>query len=85
MGGVEQAFPPDNTLLNIKDIKVTQEFIRALRQASLDDELHSLELVENLCHPPEEVLDDYTDPDLHLSIEIFLAVGNASQKTYHAI
>lgn len=84
LGDIDQALPPEDTPSKIEDIRIAQEFVRALQNASLDDGSHSPEDLDNLRHPPEEVFNIDADPDLCFSIEIFLAIGNASQKTYHA-
>jgi hypothetical protein len=73
-------------LVQLDDIKKSMEFIRALQMALLDDETMQLdsECLEHLQNPPQESL-DISDPDLHLTLDIYLAVGNASQETYNAV
>ena len=68
----------------IDDIRLTQEFIDALKRASLDDDNFDPADLERLRHPPQEPL-NIADPDLRLSLDIFLAVSNASEQTYHAV
>src|ERR1700683_1037590 len=41
------------------------------------------DLIQQIRHPPEEQLTIDT-PDLHLSLDLFLAIGNASEATYNA-
>ena len=68
----------------IDDIRLTQEFIDALKRASLDDDNFDPADLERLRHPPQEPL-NIADPDLRLSLDIFLAVSNASEQTYHTV
>ncbi|KIM71213.1 hypothetical protein PILCRDRAFT_55084, partial [Piloderma croceum F 1598] len=70
----------------LDDIKTTTEFIRALKTASLDDEAMRLdsECLKRLRTPPQESI-DISSPDLRLALDIYLAVGNASQETYNAV
>ena len=37
LGDIDQALPPEDTPSKIEDIRIAQEFIRALQNASLDD------------------------------------------------
>jgi hypothetical protein len=67
----------------IENIKFTQEFIEGIRTATFenggldDDVIHSL---RNPSNEPTSI----SDPDVRLSLDLFLAITNASEQTYHA-
>jgi hypothetical protein len=73
-------------LIQIDDIKTSVEFVRGLESATLDDQEMRLgsEALERLRHPPQYQLET-PSPDLHLTVDLYLAVGNASQETYNVI
>ena len=70
-------------LSHIENIKFTQEFIEDISTATFengcldDDVIHHL---RNPCNEPTII----SDPDIRLSLDLFLAVTNASEETYHA-
>lgn len=66
------------------DLRVARDFINGLHAASLDDENLPNEVLEHLRHPIQEPL-DIDDPDIRLSIDLFLSVSNASQETYSSV
>ncbi|OBZ71729.1 hypothetical protein A0H81_08962 [Grifola frondosa] len=68
----------------IEDIKTAIEFIKLLRTATLQESGLEPEDLERLCNPPQEPL-EIDDPDLLLSLELFLAVSNASRETYNSV
>ncbi|TFY59006.1 hypothetical protein EVG20_g7947 [Dentipellis fragilis] len=74
----------DNTPSKIEDIFIAQQFIDALQHASLDNDSLPPDVLarlrEPLCEPP--CLDD---PVLRFSVDVYLAVGNASQESYERI
>lgn len=70
--------------IRIDDLKVARDFINGLRAASLLDENLPDEVLTHLQHPTQEPL-DIDDPDIRLSIDLFLSVGNASQETYTSV
>ena len=65
----------------IDDLKTACEFIDGLHNASLDDENLPEDVLARLRHPLEHPL-DIDNPDIRLSVELFLSIGNASQDTY---
>ncbi|KAI0632549.1 hypothetical protein C8Q77DRAFT_1059157 [Trametes polyzona] len=67
-----------------EDVRITLEYIRLIREASLDNSGLDPDLLEQLRNPPELEL-TIDDPNVILSIEIYLAVGNASIETYNAV
>lgn len=58
------------------------EFIKGLKTASLDDEGMQLDpdALERLQNPPQTP-PEISDPELCLALDLFLAIGNASQET----
>lgn len=73
-------------LIQIDDIKTSMEFVRGLESATLDDQEMRLgsEALERLRDPPQHQLET-PSPDLRLAVDLYLAVGNASQETYNVI
>ena len=71
---------PD-TISQIENIKITQQFIEEIRLATLDNSGLDPSIVERLRNP-EEGLVDISDPDIRLSLDLYLAVTNASEATY---
>jgi hypothetical protein len=67
----------------IESIKVTQEFINDIRMATLENGNLEDDVIHRLRNPPEEPT-NISDPDIRLSIDLFLAITNASEETYHA-
>jgi len=70
-------------LSHIENIKFTQEFTEDISTATFengcldDDVIHHL---HNPCNEPTII----SDPNIRLSLDLFLAVTNASKETYHA-
>jgi len=71
---------PD-TISQIKNIKITQQFIQEIHSATLDNGGLNPSVVEHLWIPEEELV-DISDPDIQLSLDLYLAVTNASEATY---
>jgi hypothetical protein len=73
-------------IAQLKDMTQSMAFICALEVASLDDEDVKLspEALERLRNLPQQPV-DVIDPDLHLSLDLFLSISNASQGTYSSI
>ncbi|KAH9160378.1 hypothetical protein EDB89DRAFT_2117194 [Lactarius sanguifluus] len=62
-------------------IKVSQDFIKEIRAATLDNGNLDGDLIDRLRNPCEQPA-DISDPDIWLSLDLFLAVTNASEDTY---
>ena len=83
IGSDEELGDMTTGLSPIENIKLTQEFIKAICTATFengglgDDVIHSL---RNPCDESTSI----SDPDVRLSLDLFLAVTNASEQTYHA-
>ena len=60
------------------------QFIKALQLASLDDEHNNMDpkWLHRLRNPPNQSFDIKNHPDLHLSLDIFLASMTSSVDTY---
>ena len=69
----------------LRELKNAHDYIKLLQNASLDDSNLEEWVRERLRHPLTEPIEDIMDPTLRLSIDIFLAVSNASQETYNAV
>ncbi|CDO71523.1 hypothetical protein BN946_scf184910.g22 [Trametes cinnabarina] len=68
----------------LTDLKVSMEFINMLRAATLDASGLEPDMLHRLRNPPQYSL-EITDPDTLLSLELFFATLNASEKTYDAV
>jgi len=69
-------------LVQLNDIKLVMQYIQALESASLSDEMGlDSETIDRLQDAPQVPV-DLTDPDLRLSLDLFLSVSNSSQETY---
>jgi hypothetical protein len=77
--GEEDKIP--DTISQIENIKITQQFIEEICLATLDNSGLDPAVVERLQNP-EEGLVDISDPDVRLSLDLYLAVTNASEATY---
>jgi hypothetical protein len=88
-GGANQdrSQSPEPTTSQIKDIQIALDFIKATRCASLDDATNRLgkDATARLRNPGPIPGLDLDDPDLLLSIKMFLSVSNASQETYNTM
>jgi len=69
----------------IHKLKIAQQFIESLKNATLNNSTLNDWVCERLCNPPTITVDDMLDPILRLSIDIYLAVGNGSQETYNSV
>jgi hypothetical protein len=69
----------------IHELKIAQQFIEHLENATLDNSKIDDWVRERLQHPLTTTVDDMLDPILRLSIDIYLAVSNASQATYDSV
>ncbi|KAH9069670.1 hypothetical protein EDB83DRAFT_2204142, partial [Lactarius deliciosus] len=65
----------------IDSIKVSQDFIKEIRAATLNNGNLDGDLIDRLRNPCEWPA-DISDPDIRLSLNLFLAVTNASEDIY---
>ena len=79
-GDIEDLWDRNNIHLN--DLKLTVNFINALRDASLDNSSTGLsrEALERLRNPPRERPSLLVDEDMRLAIDLFF--GNSSEISY---
>ena len=85
----EQEEPPreleNATLVNsessIEHIKIAQQFIKEISEVTLDNGKLDAEVIECLQSLQEEPI-EILDPDIRLSLDLFMACENASQKMY---
>ena len=69
----------------IHELRIAQQFIKCLENATLDNSKLDDWVRERLRNPLTGTVDDMLDPILRLSLDIYLAVGNASQETYNSV
>ena len=68
----------------IKEFAQVQEFIDQISTAKLEDGKLSEEVLHRLRHPEEPTF-DLDDPDIQLSINLYLACNKASRNTYEKV
>jgi hypothetical protein len=68
---------------HVEELRLSLEFIDALKRASLDNGDLDEGVVNMLRDPPQEPLDT-SDPDLRLSLDLFLSTLNASEDSYRS-
>ncbi|KAJ3846101.1 hypothetical protein EV368DRAFT_11081, partial [Lentinula lateritia] len=66
----------------IDRIRIVQEFVHGIRAAKLDDGLLNEDIVYRLRNPTEGLV-DISDPDVRLSLDIYLATASASEEVYN--
>ena len=69
----------------IHELRIAQQFIKYLENATLDNSKLDGWVRERLRNPLTGTVNDMLDPILRLSLDIYLAVGNASQETYNSV
>ena len=68
----------------LSDLKESLLFIKALRETSLDDTTLEKDDLYRLRNPPTEP-PDISDPDVRLSLDIFIALDQSSQDAYRKV
>ncbi|OBZ75159.1 hypothetical protein A0H81_04486 [Grifola frondosa] len=69
----------------LEELLLTQQFVDVLKSATFDGQNLDPEDIQQLHKPLQMPLDLNADLDLHLAVELFLAVGNTSQETYSTV
>ena len=67
----------------IEIIKTTQEYIKEIQAATFENGNLNDNVIHWLCNPPEEPT-SISNLNICLSLDLFLAITNASEETYHA-
>lgn len=68
---------------SIENLALSQDMINAIKNATLEDDIHDEDTLRNLRHPPHAA--PFVDPITRLSIDIFLPLSNGSQQMYNAV
>ncbi|KAF8633516.1 hypothetical protein AX17_004432 [Amanita inopinata Kibby_2008] len=79
--GGENNADSEDPASTIENVRILQEFIKQIRSARLEESGLDTETIERLRNPPEDLV-DISDPDIRLSLDIFLAGTNASEQVY---
>ena len=82
-GSDEELGDTPANLSHIGSIKFAQEFIEEISTATFKNGCLDDDIIYHLYNPCNK-LTNISNPDIHLSLNLFLAVTNASKKTYHA-
>ncbi|KAF6757352.1 hypothetical protein DFP72DRAFT_744266, partial [Ephemerocybe angulata] len=71
----------------LAELKHALDFIAALKAADLDSSGLDPGVIKQLREPIESILDidSPDDPNLRVSLEVYLATGNASEATYNKV
>jgi hypothetical protein len=75
---------PQETMSRIENIQFTQQLIQEISNATLDKDKLDADVVEELRNPTTDPV-DISDPDIRLSLDLFMDCGNASVSTYAAV
>lgn len=67
----------------IEDIRIAREFIDALKGAKLENDKLDKDIRYQIKNPPTTPL-VIENPTVRLSLDLYLAIGNASEETYNA-
>jgi hypothetical protein len=70
---------------HLEHLRVSQQFLRAISMATLDDGKLDASVVNELRNPQENPSNELQDPDVRLSLDLFIACKHASQKTYRSV
>ncbi|KIY48820.1 hypothetical protein FISHEDRAFT_27947, partial [Fistulina hepatica ATCC 64428] len=70
--------------VQIDDVRTALHYIQLLRAATLENGDLTADDIESLQNPPSSIPAELYDPDFHLSLDAFLACGNASSDVYTA-
>ena len=80
--GPEMTQPPAAS--HIAQFQTALDFIEELKGATLENSGLDNASIKRLCNLPQGS-PDVDDPDFHLSLDVYLAVSNASQQMYTAV
>ncbi|KAF9559080.1 hypothetical protein CPC08DRAFT_608363, partial [Agrocybe pediades] len=69
----------------IKHIKISQDFLKEIRSATLENGKLSEDAIHRLRNPTVETMDLDGDPDLRLSVDLYLSCINAAEETYNGV
>ena len=69
---------------SIENVRLTQEFIQRISEATLDNTKLSEDVRKRLREPLEGPV-NIEDPDTRLSLDLFLACEHSSEETYTAV
>lgn len=67
----------------IMNVRIVQQYIQAISSAMLDHDMLDEEVIHRLRNPIEHEV-DISNPDLCLSLNLFLACSHASEATYNS-
>lgn len=84
---IQEPTPPEPASfehIKIEDIKISLKFIAALQDATLENAGLDPDLLHQIRNPATNIL-TVENPDDRLSIDVFLAIGNASEASYTAV
>ncbi|KAJ7720471.1 hypothetical protein DFH07DRAFT_760812, partial [Mycena maculata] len=68
----------------IEDVQLSLDYIKCIQEATFENGGLEIDCVERLRDPIQEPI-DISDPDLRLSLDLFMETLNSSEKTYDGV
>ena len=68
----------------IEHVKLVQDFIEEIKNATLENGKLNNDVIERLRNPDPEPV-DIDDPDVRLSLDLYMSCVNASEETYNNV
>lgn len=68
----------------IEHVRTAQEFIAEISRATYRNSKLDEFTIDRLENPLEDLV-DISDPDIRLSLDLFISCGNASEETYNSV
>ncbi|KAM6488773.1 hypothetical protein JOM56_015778, partial [Amanita muscaria] len=76
--------PEEEAISHIENVSFTQQLIHELNKATLDNDKLDPDVIDRLRNPTAEPV-DISNPDVRLSLDLFMACSNTSEATYAAV
>ncbi len=70
---------------HLENLRVAQQFLRAISTATLDDGKLDTSVLYELRNPQKDPPDELQNPDIRLSLDLFISCKHSSQKTYKSV
>lgn len=74
----------DHDMSHIEHVHNAQEFIAEISQVTYHNSKLDKSTIFRLKNPLENLV-DISDPDVRLSLDLFISCGNASEETYNGV
>ncbi len=81
--GLEENFETPPVIATLEELKVVQQFMERIQQASLDDDCLPTEVIDRLRNPLTEIFTFDNQGSLRTAIELFSATTTASEEVFN--